>query len=601
MIATPAEPVGSIEPEPMSPPQVSTMAHRAVIALAVCCSLWPLYRLATAIGRGFDLTDEGLYLLSIQHPREALRSSTQFQLLVGSWWWLVPSVRVLRALKLVMLFGSSLLAVRATFDFLATRPGSQLAPSSTWNRQLSTIGVTLLAATPYIWLPQTPGYNEVSGVLACGIVACFMRLATDSASATFSNATRSALVAVGLLVWWLLLVKWPAGFLFAAAAVPIVTVTSQGSRRRATGHVAAGVAIGATWVQLASGSLWSTAAGIKAGSADLDDGYGTGELLSGYWHQMRDIAEHAVTDYFWLIALAVASAVGIGVRRVRPWPAVAIAGALPIVIATLALLGEFGAPIDQHARLLIIVVGAMIVQIVTAGVMAAARRDDGIRVDTTVLAAGIGLLAAPFAVAVGTLNPIFVNAAAVGAPLWGIGLVMIAAASAHVHGARLATSFGVLVLGFTTLYVGAEGTWNSPYRQPPLRAATEAISSGPLAGIEVDPARAAFLERIIEVVDDELVDDVIGVYKVPGAAAASGAIQPVHGWLPEDNPARVERALTAACAGGDRRILVILVDSDVEPDDVLRTCPNLEWTSLGVTQTHDAADARLWLGRSSSD
>jgi hypothetical protein len=184
---------------------------KAITILFACCFGASITLIIWGSNKGFDLTDEGFYMLLVSHPDQYPSNWTGFQFLVSSIQHLIhPSILVVRILRL----SSTLLAnVIFASAFLAWLSSCYINKSKSQIRYQPFLFLLLLSSTlmPYTLLPQAPGYNDLAGLSSLLVAACILLAIrpTDSPRRTIS---RSALI--GLSAFFLVFAsfgKWSSG------------------------------------------------------------------------------------------------------------------------------------------------------------------------------------------------------------------------------------------------------------------------------------------------------------------------------------------------------------------------------------------------------
>ncbi len=247
-----------------------------LLLAVVVATLW------WARDRGFDLSDEGYYLLSYAAPDPATAGATQFHLLVAALTAPLDLGLVgYRVLRLVLLAGSAAGLAVAFLAFCRARLpdlARALPPAG------ATVAIVALAGLlGSAWLPLALSYNGLSAVLLQVETALVLWILSRPRRSPRGPAVAAAL-ATGFLLGTHAFVKWPTAVVVAGLLA--VTLVVLGGRR---GSAAAGLlAVGAAlaWLLLARELLGSvvTIRGLVEGSrlnATLD-AYRTGPALRGY-------------------------------------------------------------------------------------------------------------------------------------------------------------------------------------------------------------------------------------------------------------------------------------------------------------------------------
>jgi hypothetical protein len=538
-----------------------------------------------AVKRGLDLSDESYYVFASQHARSYLRSSTEFPLVVSPVLSLVGSAWMLRVVKLL-----ALVAAHAFFAWCFVKTAPSLVGASFKRSDRIAVGAAIVAGALSVarFLPQSPSYNDITVGIVVTVSGLLLVLADKRVSGRVEIATWFA---VGALVWFQLLVKWPSTTsLVPLAAITFFWTSPQWKRlARNAGVVLAGLAAGALVTQIFLAPVSDILDSIKQGNADASNtlGHNESDLLSQYRRNLGDLL-HVMTHHFWyLLAAAVAVGLLLRFRRLaRPVALVAAAGLLaltPLFVASGRARGGVE-PLElvlAKSVILPLYVVLAILAAVAALVVRAGTRP-GLR-GFFILGA---LLVAPFLTALGTNNPIWFNASFASA-FWVAAALAILSLTHRRHSRVLvhALAFAFVALLAFSAY---DGTWRRPYRQSPLAQDTVQVHiGGPLRGLRLDPLTAQFVAQV-----RATTDAIPGAKRpfmivwnpgVPGASLAGGLEQPLYAWL--SRPTFAVNSLVAACQDHTRGILLLQYPS--QPANI-RANPYLSAACTGRTWTQQA-------------
>ena len=222
----------------------------ATAGSTIAIALWAGAAALTA-NRGFDITDEGFYLLSYRWWHANLRTFTGVQYIYGPvFQGLGYSIADLRLVRLVTVLAANLIFGWAFMRWLRQRR-PDAPPSRLWELA-GVAAITACGGMIYSWLPLSPGYNDVSllgGLLGVSIVLCM---------ATAVDAERKVgfwvPAALGPVIVVTLLDKWTSSLatLLAVGLVGGLVLAPAGRRSllRAAGWVLAGAALTVGLIQL---------------------------------------------------------------------------------------------------------------------------------------------------------------------------------------------------------------------------------------------------------------------------------------------------------------------------------------------------------------
>ena len=120
---------------------------------------WGIWWWLAASQRGLDLSDESLYILMAERPRSYLQAPWQAHQLWGVVLDAVGTVQRLRIARIALLLSAHLVLARS---FLSAFPSLGIPDMQRAGRSVVVAAVAAGAFLPAVWLPQTPGYNDMA-------------------------------------------------------------------------------------------------------------------------------------------------------------------------------------------------------------------------------------------------------------------------------------------------------------------------------------------------------------------------------------------------------------------------------------------------------
>lgn len=493
--------------------------------------------------RGFDLTDEGVYLLDYENPGTFGAGFTSYQrvgaILYGAVGGDIARLRVAGFLLLGL----------ATFFFAERLAGwiKEFDPglfASKCGRRVLVLGVMSSVLPAYCWPPPTPSYNTFAGTgLLVGAGA--LLAAMGGSEGLRGWAVRFLWVAVfGCSVVFLLLVKGSAGVGLGLAGFGMLMLWPLCSTRRKIGTL---VMMGGLTVAVAGvafflvpglAGAWTF---LVVSVQTLAVGGGASGIIARHAGELVDFGFRLLKSYYApvLVALAGVLSVRFAVGRVSPEGrgrmsiAVTILAIAAVAIAALVKEGWLAGIHYRNGSLLpYLALGAVCA--VLAGGLPASEKHSG--------PAGIAgwvvliawLFALPFVGAAGTTHRIYVNGLLHLAPMFG-GILLLAEAADRRLPCRTALPVAGVLTGVLALSQFLSGFFVEPYRlstwKPGQTVAVPIGSHG--SKIKVDPANAAFLERTRGLLVSSGFrpgDDVLGIFDLPGVVFATGGVSPGRPW-----------------------------------------------------------------------
>jgi hypothetical protein len=537
-------------------PGLSLLSGLLVVAAVVA----GLIACFAAVRRGLDLTDESYYIVSELHAKSDLKSSSEFQLLLGP---ILSFVRYIWILRVVRLVGLMIANGFFAWSFLKTAPsliGARFQPA---DRIAIGGAITASGLMLSVYLPQTPGYNDVTVfILACA-ASLFLLLADQRISDAKEPA---AWATVGVLIWFQLLVKWPS----LIAILPLAALAMFRSPPRPRGllrcHAAvlSGALLAALFTQLLLAPLPDLFKGLRQGSVTATTAQGQHQvlpLLARYVDDLWNLMGSIVSNYWYLLLAAIATGllVALAAKRYARLAGIVSGLGLGLLTPVLALSGRAAGGVQPYNTFLprSSILPLYVVFAFLAGATALIFHPNGRLPARALLVLG-ALLAMPLLSALGTSNHLWFNALFLSS-FWVAAALAIASAVPNNYARPLVCG---LTIAFATLiaFTAFDGTWLHPYRQAPLSEdAIDLTSSGPLDGLQVDPSTARFFREVRAEVNSSvgsLPPTMVVWAGVAGVALASADVQPTFAWVTQGTPLAL-KALVESCRDQSRGILLL--------------------------------------------
>ena len=261
-----------------------------VIVVAGGLAAWWILTAGRAANEGFDITDEGYYLLSYRWWDSNPLALTGVQYLYGPVFeWFGYDIVRLRLFRLCTVVVVHLLFGYSFMRWLrGRRPG--MPPTRLW--EIAGTAVILAAGGMcYSWLPQTPGYNDVVLLGVLTLVSCVLWMAAAVDRGT--PVPFWIFVVFGLVIGVMLLAKWTSVVVIGLIVITaVVVLAGQTWRSVARGilYALGGIALTALVVQLFVVRLNVAVPGIvKVNKFIAGTSYSPAELLQLYWSSTVDL------------------------------------------------------------------------------------------------------------------------------------------------------------------------------------------------------------------------------------------------------------------------------------------------------------------------
>ena len=288
---------------------------RSAPALFLAVVLARLVWLAwTAAPRGVDFTDEGIYLVSYRYYRNPEMVYNGAPALFGPLFQLVGySVVSLRKIKLVLVLLCGLGLGRATADFVHPQNAGRASRSDVLPIRVAiVVFVTIGGFTMYTWLPQSPGYNDLSVLCAMALAAVVLPVLTGG-----SPRRRWWLAAAGGIAGIACINKWPAGVcMVAVVAVALVLAHGWRTVERDVLWPAAGFVLGCAALAVIGGRFIDRLTALRSTSEQLSNSLPIWDsYLLPYWRNVVDVFRLVGARVWLILALGIAFLLVASLRR----------------------------------------------------------------------------------------------------------------------------------------------------------------------------------------------------------------------------------------------------------------------------------------------
>ena len=436
--------------------------------------VWLAWRAAS---RGVDFTDEGIYLVSYRYYRNPEMVYNGAPAIFGPLFHLVGySVVSLRRVKIILLVLCGLGLGWATAGFVRRRTTTTSSVAAITRDVAITGFVAIGGFTMYTWLPQSPGFNDLSVLCAMALAATILPVIDG-----MSSGRRWLLGAAGAVVAVAFINKWPAGLcMIVVVALALILALGWRDAGRAIGWAGAGFVLACVLLAVVSGPFFERLRELRSTSEQLSDSLPIwNSYLVPYWRDLVAVAGQVGAKVWLILALGVGLAVVVPARRAMVLGAM-LAGAVLLALKASWHAGYFrggdvNAGLSQVALPMLLALAGVVWLIARVAASLPIRAgDDNIgepvggapdfqssRTGGAALALLIGLAGAQ---AVGTLNPPLFIAVSSGS-LCAAVIVIVAGRSVTIwRPAIVPVAALILVLPLLTERMVLSGLWQRPYR-----------------------------------------------------------------------------------------------------------------------------------------
>ena len=532
----------------------------ATVGSTVAIALWAGAAALTA-NRGFDITDEGFYLLSYRWWHTNLRTFTGVQYIYGPVFQaLGDNIADLRLVRLLTVLAANLIFGWTFMRWLRLRRPD--APASRLWELAGIAAITACGGMIYGWLPLSPGYNDVS--LLGGLLAAAIVLSMATAVDLERKVRFWVPAALGIVIVVTLIDKWTsslATLLVVGVGAWLVLAPAGGrSVARAAAWVLAGAILTLGLIQLFVIPLNAAIPQLLATNRLVSATNSPVQLLDLYLRTALHLLLAQVVTTFGPLLLA-----AIGVALARGKPARRIAAALAVLaagFATWRLLadGDLRGGTVNLDRYPVGLVGVLAVALVVwLGVVLSDRFDGPARPAVGrsrsygwVVFAVLALI--PLAQAVGTANPLSymaINAFSLWMAIIIAILTGINASAAPAKWLTAAMAAGAVVLSAS---IATNALWSNPYRTTGRDQDTATAAGVPaLSSLRLDPAQARDYSRLYSLLRPYIGPAgraMMGFDEIPGIVLLLGGRPVGEAWYSAIDDARTAAGIRSQCPDG---------------------------------------------------
>jgi len=493
--------------------------------------------------KGFDFTDEGLYLLVYQHPNDFPDSYTSYHRVGAVFFDLVG--RNIIALRLLGFFLTAL----ATFYFSLSL--TWFLKGRSWSifedqgeRILLHLALQGSVLTAYCWLPPTPNYNTMAGIgmlLSCGGILTFF--SNSDAYRSVAKASWGILtIGVGLLLAFLAKGS-------SAVGIVLVSMTLIGAcslialKEKIFFLVAVSISVltGGLLLFFLIPSLSSSWEFFIGSIVALTEGNGAREIIIRHWHEALEFAMRHIRSF--ILPVLLAAGVGFFARsrflvkspdRKESLVFWSVVGVLIVEVVLLIVKDAFFAGIQGRSRCFIGYTSLFLLLLTfRAGLPGAAQTISPYRLGGCLMFL-VWLALMPFVTAAGTTHKIFINTLLHAAPLVAATLLLAASLDKSLRRSTFLPFASLLIIGLSFSQF-ITGFVLMPYRTAPKWSQTVPVEVGvPGTFLKLDTASAECIQKTKAALADagfKPGDDILALYGLPGLVYVVGGVSPERPWF----------------------------------------------------------------------
>lgn len=506
-----------------------------------------------AADKGFDLTDEGLYLLVYQNPGEFRDSWTSYHR-VGALVFplLGHNIIALRITGFLSLSLATLLFSSSFISFLLNRGFAFLNNITARWCFHATLQTSVLAA--YCWLPPTANYNTMAGIgMLCasgGILAILGR----HRSALRLTILIPATISIGIGLMLTLLAKGSSAVAFVALTSALLLLGDLLPLKKRIILLAVSITalVGLGSLVFAFFPEWLVTVQFMLGSLiAILSGQGATGIVSRHFAESIEFAVRNWKSYH--IPMLLTAGVGLSSRFSRSNPSVQrkiLSWGVPFCLFVLFYYAldknAFLAGISHRSGSMLGYTSCLIVlallRITIPGATKAIPTPSLSILGVTALLLWLVLL--PFATAAGTTHRIYVNSLLHTAPLLAAILFLAIWIDSSLH-KKIVTPLTAVFLGALATSQFLSGFLFNPYRIAPKFEQTQPVEIGvPATTLKVDTSTALLIKQTRAALASGGFtpgEDILALYGLPGLVYAMGGVSPEKPWFFFDHGERGDR------------------------------------------------------------
>jgi hypothetical protein len=539
--------------------------------------------LVWGLDRGFDITDEGAYLLAYRYPDAPITPLTSFDLIVGTLLGaLNPGIVTYRTARLVVTLLSSYAFAWGLVKWL--RAVHALPPESGMDFPFIFLFISLGNFLSYSFGPQSISYNSLSNAMILVVAGLMLALLSKEGgvSGRWKWVERACFV-MGMLSGLLFFIKFPTSISLLGVSVLVLMIEfhALGARKWMApllfwgGGVCSGMVL--FFVLFQDFSSWSSNF-FTALTAFPEWSHNPASLMRQYASQLFDSGK-AMLAHYWVVFAGVALLAGLTRNeRLARWAPGRYG--LPTAAVGVGLLFVYQSS-RLYAASYIVIFSALIIiailaaQVICLAVFAWRERERPIAAGTLHaddLSVYLLLGVLPIVGAIGTNNPLLMKTVDYITPWFALSLILMLRIFARVPSKLLLTVF-VFSMALFAQSLTVYGYIYTPYRVPTnLILQTERVESpGSLQGIHLDPASKEFVEQLASLTSQrptfQAGDTILALYDMPGLVYLLGGTSPGKAWYagaPQEQ--RRNCAGLSATKHAELRKAILLIGREIHPE-----------------------------------
>jgi hypothetical protein len=562
----------------------------AVVAVlcAVAAGIWVVATVLT-VAHGFDISDEGFYLLSYRWWDVNYRTFTGAQYVYGPVFELLGyNIAALRLFRLATVIGTHVLFGWMFMRWLRLRRPH--APDTRLWEVAGTAAIVAAGGMVFCWLPLSPGYNDISLLGALLAATVVLRFAVDVHQGIRTPAWVA--VSLGVVAFAVVLSRWSSSVvtLGVVGIVGVAIVAPSGVREvaRLVAWTVTGVAGVAVLVQLfvipltdVVGPMYWTNRLVSISAT-----HSISDLLEMYVWSAANVLETVITVHWLLLVVAVFAVVARGrVLQVAAFGLMLVG--IGISAWRIISRGDFhgGAINFEHFPVSLLLVVSVALLVGLCVVLDRRRSESGMSSLSREGLRGFAVLAMvasmPVTQAAGTGNQIHFMAINGFAAWVAIMIAVLTGIESSTQIARWLTGAAVGGAVLLSAIIPTDAQWTHPYRTANRAITTSVAHDVPaLSSLYLDPDVAEQYSRLHRLLEPYIHPAGRAMMGFDGLAGVVFALEgrPVgEAWYGGRDPTRSSSGIRSQCRNepwwGDRAPILIFNRPVRQSEiDVLQFC-----------------------------
>lgn len=560
-----------------------TVALKTNLIVLASCFLLTLFMLIWGMNRGFDITDEGAYLLGYRYPEENLIALSSADLILGKVFGVLsPGIVGYRLVRLALTLLASVVFAWGLVRWLNAVQSSPHAAGLDFPAVY--LFLSLGNFLSYSFGPQSISYNSLTNALILtGAGLILFLLSVEDARKSQSAAVPRVCFIIGILIGLLFFIKFPSSLSFFGVSVVAFAVKfrSRGGRYLAMilAYLGGGVcaSAGVFFVAFQDVTIWYSNF-MSALTAFPEWSHNPNLLMRQYLLHLWGAGRDLIWRYgIVLVGVAVFVRLAWGGQTEKRAHGLQYGHCLMLIgLGLVFLYQSYSLLVVSHLLTFtaLVMCAVLLIQVIVAVELSWGMKKYSPErwVTTGTWVGGCFLLGVlPMVGAVGTNNLLLMKAVDFITPWFALALALVLHIALNVNLKHMVPVF-VCGMALFAQSLTVYGYTYAPYRlQDNLIHQTESVGGlDNLQGVQVDAATKDFVEKLNTMIRKhsklQAGDPILALYDMPGLVYLLGGRSPGSSWYagaPEEQ--RRNCAKLSAGTHSDLNKAILLLSQDIAP------------------------------------